>query len=88
VFAVTNQAFSSSGRKIRRETAVNWLASGMNVLPEEIGMRNFTRAYNCTALIYEFRKPESSEAVLNDPSTISAADHLMKARIIDALKRK
>lgn len=88
VFLVTNKPFNSSGKKINNTTATNWLNSGLNVLPEKIKRKKFGSDYNCTALIYEFKKPESKRAYLLTPSSITADDHLQKSKIMDALKRR
>lgn len=88
VFIVTNKPFTSSGKKINNSTASNWLNSGLNVLPEKIKRKKFSSDYNCTALIYEFKKPESKEAYLLTPSSITADDHLQKSKIMDALKKR
>ena len=87
VFTVTNVPFTSSGKNISRTDAIGWLDSGFNVLPEEIKRMNFTTTYECTALIYEFVKPESGDAYLRNPGSLTAADHLKKSKIIDALKK-
>jgi len=88
VFAVTNKPFTSSGKKIGRDDASAWFHHGFNVLPEEIAMMRFRKNYACTALIYEYKKPESDEAILDIPSIITAGEHMERSKIIQALKRK
>jgi hypothetical protein len=86
VFVVTDQPFTTSGEKVSKDAATKWLHKGLNVLPKEIGKVNFTSDYNCTALIYEFKKPESEDAFLLLPSSVTGSTHLKKSKIIDRLK--
>ncbi len=88
VFTVTNKPFTSSGKKINKETAIGWLYKGLNVLPQDIGNKKFGKDYNCTALVYEYKKPESVDAFLVIPGLITAYDHLVKSRIITKLQSK
>jgi len=87
VFVVTDKPFTSSGKRVGRETASQWLYYGLNVLPYEIGSRKLTDDYRCTALIYEYKKPESDDAILDLPGIISGDEHLERSKIINALKR-
>ncbi|NCD71826.1 carboxypeptidase-like regulatory domain-containing protein [Mucilaginibacter agri] len=81
VFAVTDSAFTSSGKQISKDDATKWLNAGLNKLPSVIGNLTATPGYNCTVLIYEFQKEESSDAKLLLPSPITGADHLEKSKI-------
>lgn len=87
VFAITDKPFSSSGKKVKKETAINWVKEGLNRLPDDIGDKEFKKNYRCTALIYEFEKPESDDAFLLNPCPLTANEHLERAGIISALKK-
>jgi hypothetical protein len=86
-FVVTNKSFSSSRTKVSRQTALEWLYYGMNILPYEIGQNKYSKDHYCTILIYEYKKPESDEAILDVPSLISTENHLKNSKIINALNR-
>lgn len=82
VFVTTTIPFKQSDCKIGREEGMSWLENGTNKLPEHLFNRKFTSSYTTTALIYEFKKPETSDPILNIPSHLTGKDHLIKARII------
>jgi hypothetical protein len=57
-------------KMIKKDDAINWLQFGLIDLPVEIKRMKFGNDYNCTALIYEFKRPESSDAYLISPSPL------------------
>lgn len=87
-FIVTNQPVTEdTSDETSFNEAVAWLKLGAKSLPESIGQLAFRSDYRCTALIYEFRKPESAEAMLVNPSINQGAVHLQKAKILQSLNR-
>jgi hypothetical protein len=87
VFAVTDVPYTQSGSKISREEAELWLNNGYDKLPKEIGNYRFSEDYLCTALIYEFKKPESSDAILLIPSNHTGTEHLIKSKLRASLEK-
>jgi hypothetical protein len=88
VFAVTDSAFAAKGQRISRDSAMSWLSRGLNVLPVQIANIPCSSATVCTALIYEFKKPESGEPILDVPGMLTGSDHMKHSNIPDALQRK
>jgi hypothetical protein len=86
VFVVTSHPFSQSGAEITSDDAKRWLSSGLNALPDDIASRDYTSAYRCTALIYEFKRTEGKHAEFVDPSEVTGQIHLEKAGLLAALK--
>jgi hypothetical protein len=58
----------------------------MNGLPDSIGEIEYTERHMCTALIYEFEKPEFEEAITKVPGDLQGREHLLKAGLWDSLK--
>ncbi len=86
VFIVTSKAFSQRDVKITSEQSRAWVSSGSNKLSEEIGNQEYSSAYSCTALIYEFRQT-GKHAELVDPSQITGKTHLDKAGLMAAFAK-
>jgi len=87
VFIVTSKAFPQSPESVTAETSRQWVSSGLNKLPEEIGNQGYSAAHSCTALIYEF-KQTGKHADLLDPSQIPAKTHLDKAGLMAAFAKQ
>jgi hypothetical protein len=87
VFIVTSKAFSQADVKVTSEQGRAWVASGSNKLSEEIGNQEYSPAYSCTALIYEF-KQTGKHAELVDPSQIIGKTHLEKAGLMAAFTKR
>jgi hypothetical protein len=87
VFIVTSKAFSQDDVKVTSEQGRAWVASGSNRLSEEIGNQEYSPAYSCTALIYEF-KQTGKHAELVDPSQIIGKTHLEKAGLMAAFAKR
>jgi hypothetical protein len=87
VFIVTSKAFSQDDVKVTSEQGRAWVASGSNKLSEEIGNQEYSPAYSCTALIYEF-KQTGKHAELVDPSQIIGKTHLEKAGLMAAFAKR
>lgn len=88
VFIVTPVPLTQSSSGPSPAEVIEWLSSGYNRLPDYIGKLKFSRAYTCTALIYEFeRASESDEPRFRQPGRIPGHDHLVKAGIWASLQR-
>jgi len=88
VFIVTSQPFSQSNDKVTSEDSRRWISSGLNKLPEEIGNQEYSPAYRCTALIYEFKRTETKPAEFIEPSHITGQIHLERSGLVAALKKR
>lgn len=87
VFVVSPRPFSQADSEVSFSEAVSWLTDGLNKVPWSIGLREFTEEYSCTALIYEFIRPESEKkAYLKFPGYLTARRHLKKSGIWNVLK--
>jgi tetratricopeptide (TPR) repeat protein len=85
VFIVTSKAFSQSNTKVSEADARLWISSGLNKLPEEIGNQEYSPAYSCTALIYEFKKTGKHADLIEQ--RISGETHLQKSGLLAALAK-
>ncbi|MCP4261482.1 MAG: hypothetical protein GY774_28865 [Planctomycetes bacterium] len=86
VFAVT-KPFHQSDEIMNREEAMEWLRGGLNELPDSIGKIEYSEEHTCTALIYEFERPNPDEpAELKASSNLQGRTHLVKAGIWQALE--
>jgi hypothetical protein len=85
VFAVTDNAFTSSHERATRTDAERWLRAGLTLLPASIGNRSFGPNHQCTALIYQFKKVEANEArqITGD---LTGMEHLKNAGLIPLVK--
>jgi TRAP transporter TAXI family solute receptor len=81
VFIVTPHPFAQSNAKIRRKDAIEWLSSGLNILPDPIGDVKYSDNYNCHALIYEFEKVRHRQAKIIVPGNLDGRTHLVKAKL-------
>jgi hypothetical protein len=87
VFIVTPHPFSQSDRRVSREDALAWLREGFNRLPDSVGRIEYTDAYHCTALVYEFEKRSGqASARVVSPSRLVARTHLERATIMSGLR--
>lgn len=87
VFVVTTHPFTQSDAKVTRQQATDWLSAGYDSLPDEIGRREFSANYKCTALIYEF-KGTGKSAEFVDPSQLQGRTHLIKSGLMAALSTR
>ena len=78
VFFVTDQPITSSSEIVNQQDAMAWLMKGSNLLPDEIGQKPYTSKYHNTAYVYEFEKPENSEAILMSETPFPANQQLQK----------
>ena len=82
VFIVTPHPFSQTGLKVSQREAVQWLSTGLNVLPSSIGNIECSKNYNVHALIYEFEKPSPEKStILVVPGYVEGKTHLEKAKL-------
>ena len=86
VFLATPEHFTQ-GEPINREVAMDWLKKGLNKLPPFIADKEYTPAYNTTALVYQFKKYKgaSEELVEQVEGLLSCRDHLVKAGLWEAI---
>ncbi len=87
VFIVTPHPFYQDTIKASPDEVKSWIYSGLNKLPESIGVRKYTREYACTALIYELKKEHGQDAVTLIPGNLSATTHLEKSAIKKGLRQ-
>jgi hypothetical protein len=83
-FVLQSKPFAQSGERPSGEQAREWLRSGKNVLPAEIGDQPFADG-TCTALIYEFAS--DGKAVQLVDSRITGKEHLERAGVLSSLVR-
>ena len=60
VFVVTPHSFSDTKAVLGQSLEQAWLDRGFNALPEQLCEQPYTDRHICTALVYEFARPESS----------------------------
>jgi hypothetical protein len=86
VFIVTDNPFAQSDKAITSSKAVEWLHSGLNILPPFVREIPYSPNFVCTAMIYEF-KSEGDESIpqILLPSHLDAATHLSQSGIWAAL---
>ncbi len=86
VFLATPEHFTQ-GEPIKREAAMDWLKKGLNKLPPFIAGKEYTPAYNTTALVYQFKKYKgaSEDLVEQVEGVLSCRDHLVKAGLWEAI---
>ena len=62
-------------------------ARGMTILPDSIGMLEYTSQYRCTALVYEFDQPNPGQLVdYRTQARVPAYNHLEKTKLLIALE--
>lgn len=86
VFIVTDLPYAYSDIKATRKQANAWIESGWSILPEEFSKMKFSKNYYCSALVYEFIKPEAREAYFNIPGRFDAYEHLQKSGLLNFIK--
>ncbi|PIE33512.1 hypothetical protein CSA56_11340 [candidate division KSB3 bacterium] len=88
-FIVTSSPFrQSSDDDISREDAMEWLSTGLRILPYSIGRIPYTERHYCVALIYEFEQAtRNHEAQFKALSTLPGIEHLKQANIWDVLEK-
>jgi hypothetical protein len=86
VFLATPEHFTQ-GDPITREAAMDWLKKGLNKLPSFIAEKEYTPAFNTTALVYQFKKVKgaSEDHVEQVDGLLSCRDHLVKAGLWEAI---
>jgi hypothetical protein len=85
VFAVTDNSFTSSRKKVTKAAAEQWLKSGVHQLPASIGNKKLGPNHLCMAIIYEFKKVASKEAeqITGD---LTGMEHLEKSGLIPLVR--
>lgn len=88
-FVVTDLPFGQSSKMADKETALSWLNTGTNKLPESIGQVPYTSKYVVTALIYEYEQEENSDtAKLEQPSKYTGKAHLEASKILKEISKQ
>lgn len=86
VFIVTPYPFTQSKVKVSREEVMWWLKAGVNKLPDDLSMIEYSNQYTITALIYEFKKLDVDQnANQQIPGILTGKGHLEKNGFIKAL---
>ncbi|MES2276661.1 MAG: hypothetical protein V4592_11615 [Bacteroidota bacterium] len=81
-FIVTNEAFKPTNDVVNQQMAEDWVESGSNMLPAQIGAKKFTEDYACSVIVYEFNAPDANKKLnLVIPAKLSAKVHLVKSNI-------
>ncbi|VEH21039.1 Alpha-agarase precursor [Chryseobacterium nakagawai] len=87
VFIINRNPISFSDSEASPEIMNMMMSEGATSLPDEIGQQNFTSQHKVTALIYQFKKSESSDtAELLSPTPIPGKN-LTVTGIINTLKK-
>jgi hypothetical protein len=88
-FVVTPVALQGAAPAPRRDEVTNWLAQGANKLPPEIGGLPFdARRANVTAMVYEFKIPESTrKPIVSTPSEVDCLKQLTRSKILQNVRR-
>jgi len=82
-FIITSHSFSQNDKTPNRKEFMELFHEGMNVLPNEISKLEYGEFHSCTALIYEFEKPEfGDEPVAKIPGHLMGKKHLEKSNIL------
>jgi len=87
VFIITPYPFKQAEKGVDLDGALEWLGIGANKLPPAISERKFIKEYTVSALIYEFEKPKSGEAIHLLPGRLTWQVHLLNSGILKALER-
>lgn len=85
-FVVTSIPFNPTDLEISFQEASEYSQMGLKWLPDQIGSEPFTYGHNCTALIYEFLKPQYEEARFIHHSRYQGIDHLTKNNFLSNLR--
>ncbi len=87
VFVVTDKYYKYSDTLATRQQTQDWLISGTNRLPSEIGALTLNDGHSFDVLIYEFKKNENDqESNIIIPSAMNGKIHLTRSKVYDHLK--
>jgi hypothetical protein len=88
VFLVTDSVIVGSEDEVTREEAVAWISEGGDRLPPALGANLYTKAYTCSARIYEFyQESPNSEPKQSVPSLLAAREHLERSNLWKELSK-
>lgn len=88
-FVVTATPFGQSPERMTSAQVKELFTAGLNVLPPVLAEIPYTPRTACTALIYEFRKPDRTEPARPlVPGALGASIHLTRSGLIEALTRQ
>jgi hypothetical protein len=89
VFVVTPLTIRDTGPPVDHEEAEIWIRDGGDRLPSSIGQKEYTSEHKCTALIYEFEKPNPGEqGEQRVPGLLQGKPHLMAAGLWNVLENQ
>ena len=87
-FAVTEDSFYQSNIMPSKATALSWLQTGANKLPNSIGQTLNNPNYKVTALIYEYEQEENKDtAKLEERSKHTGKEHLVFSKILEEITK-
>lgn len=87
VFVVSSEPFNQTPERIKSAVAEAWLREGYNVLPDELSHLEFSSSHVCTALIYEFERPDEGNPVrIAIPGRHAGVTHLDRSGFLGALR--
>jgi hypothetical protein len=89
VFIVSPDVFTTTGKPISSNMAIDWSFAGGSGLPRRVGDLYYSDNYRCTMLIYEFEKRDVGDGTTKPiqlrPGRLSADAHLAKSGIASGL---
>lgn len=86
VFMITDIPLIQSDEITEMTTAKSWLKKGMNALPNDLAILEFTNRHKVNLLLYEFTQHESGKATLLQESRVDIEDHMMKTGIDELIE--
>lgn len=86
IFVVTDEPFGGSKTSMTPNEADSLLSHGFNTLPPRLIDEPLPSHSSCTALIYEFRKPDGKPPEVVVPGHLDGRTHLIKSGLWAALR--
>ena len=88
VFVVSDLPFNQSNGTMNSDTAKTLLKIGKDKLAPYVASRSYDAAYECTAIIYEFKRDAQSNAPIFLDHNIITGDNLEQAGLLTALQNE
>jgi len=86
VFMLTDIPLTQSDEITEMTKAKSWLKKGMNALPDDLALLEFTPRHKVNLLLYEFTQHESGKPTLLQESRVGIEDHLVKTGIDELIE--
>lgn len=86
VFLISDIDHSVGNNYISETEARKWLGSGYITLPTDIRNIRFTKNYNCTLLIYHYKKQQGEKAQQVFPDPLTGKTHFVRSRLSEFIK--